>query len=192
MSTASPTPLPLDECRTRASLLLKDLRASDVQRAQGAAERLRALPGFASVPTQQLLREREHVQRRHALACIAHEQGFASWAQLKRAREAALRPVLDTRTFFRGAARSFLNRWFSTYAQARESLRAAPGFLFPYGEQFFVCEPGFVKALGLDPAHPDWERISHDWVQPRDAAARERLEARLVQLGYVAQGGSHV
>jgi hypothetical protein len=63
--------------------------------------------------------------------------------------------------------------------------------LFPYGpRQFVVCESGFVRALGVDPADPDWERIGHDWVRPKDPAARARLEVRLRQLGYgeVAHG----
>ncbi|WP_228531033.1 MULTISPECIES: hypothetical protein [Myxococcaceae] len=184
------TPLPLSECRVRASLLLKALHGPDAARAREAALRLRTLPGFASVPLEQLLQHREDVQRKHALACIAHEQGFASWAQLKAAREAEA-PALDTRTLFRGNLHGFLNRWFSSYEEARASLQAAPGMLFPYGpRQFVVCEPGFVRALGLDPSDPDWERIGHDWARPKDPAARARLEQRLRQLGYgeVAHG----
>jgi len=175
-ATASP-PLPLAECRIRASLLLKALHAGEAQ----AAERLCALPALAHLSAAQLLQGRDSVQRKHALALVAHEQGYASWAALKQAREAA---PLDPRAFFRAGGRGFLNRWFSSYEAARASLREAPGFLFPFGAQFFVCEPGFVRALGVDPADPDWERIGYDWVQPRDAAAHERLRERLVRQGY--------
>ena len=63
-------------------------------------------------------------------------------------------------------------------------LETQGGFLFPYRNQFFICEWGFVVALGLDPADPDWERIGRDWVRPRDEVARDRLEAKLIALGY--------
>ena len=183
-ASPSPTPLPLAECRVRASLLLKALHAPDAERAAQAAARLCTLPAFSHLCAAQLLQGRESVQRKHVLALVAHEQGYGSWAALKAAREAH---VLDTRSFFRAGGRGFLNRWFSSYAEARASLAALPGFLFPYGEQFFVCEPGFVRALGVDPADADWERMGHDWVQPRDPAARERLRRRFVQRGYGVQ-----
>jgi hypothetical protein len=180
MRAASP-PLPLAECRIRASRLLKALHGADAQAALQAATRLCTLPALAHLGAAQLLAGRESVQRKHALALIAHEQGYASWAALKQAHESA--PV-DTRAFFRAGGRGFLNRWFSSYAAARASLAEAPGFLFPFGAQFFVCEPGFVRALGVDPEDPDWARIGHDWVQPRDAAAQERLRERFVRAGY--------
>ncbi len=180
-ASPSPTPLPLAECRVRASLLLKALHAPDAPRAAEAAGRLRTLPALSHLSAQQLLQGRESVQRKHALALVAHEQGYASWAALKAAREAH---VLDTRLFFGAGGRGFLNRWFASYAQARASLAAAPGFLFPYGEQFFVCEAGFVRALGLDPADADWARLGFDWVSPRDAQARARLLGHFARLGY--------
>ena len=180
-ASPTPTPLPLAECRVRASLLLKALHAPDAPRAAEAAARLCTLPALAHLSSAQLLQGRQSVQRKHALALIAHEQGYGSWAALKAAREAH---VLDTRLFFRAGGRGFLNRWFASYAEARASLATLPGFLFPYGEQFFVCEAGFVRALGLDPGDPDWTRLGHDWVCPRDAQARARLLARFTQQGY--------
>jgi hypothetical protein len=81
-----------------------------------------------------------------------------------------------------GAA--YLNRWFARYDEARASLEAEGGYLFPFRSQFFVCEPGFLEARGIDPTHPDWERIGRDWVRPRDEAARDRLERNLVAIGY--------
>jgi hypothetical protein len=180
-ASPSPTPLPLAECRVRASLLLKALHAADAPRALQAAARLCALPALSHLCAQQLLQGRERVQRKHALALVAHEQGYASWAALKAAREAH---VLDTRLFFRAGGRGFLNRWFASYAEARASLATLPGFLFPYGEQFFVCEAGFVRALGLDPEDPDWARLGFDWVCPRDAQARTRLLGHFAKRGY--------
>ena len=75
----------------------------------------------------------------------------------------------------------FVNRWFRTYEEARASLEAEGGYLFPYKSQFFVTESEAIRELGLDPADPDWQKIEWDWARPRDKAAWDRLmEKRLV------------
>ena len=68
-----------------------------------------------------------------------------------------------------------VNRWFTTYEDAVESLKAEGGFLFPYRDHFFVTEVAGVIELGLDPGDPDWERIGRDWVRPQDREAWSRL-----------------
>ena len=73
------------------------------------------------------------------------------------------------------------------YDEARASLEAEGGYLFPFRHQFFICGAGFLEARGIDPSHPDWERIGRDWVRPRDEPARDRLERMLVALGYRGQ-----
>ena len=72
----------------------------------------------------------------------------------------------------------FLNRWFTTYGEARAARDAEGGFLFPYKHHFFVTTPAAIRELGLDPADPDWERIGWDWVHPLDRHAWERLKER--------------
>ena len=71
-----------------------------------------------------------------------------------------------------------VSRWFTSYADARASLDAEGGYLFPYRGQFFVTTSEGVRELGLDPADPDWARIGWDWVRPADPAAWERLRHR--------------
>jgi len=71
-----------------------------------------------------------------------------------------------------------VNRWFSTYEEARASLEAVGGYLFPYGTQFFVTEREGVRELGLDPADPDWVAIGWDWVRPADPEALKRLKEK--------------
>ena len=173
-----------DECRIRASLLLKDLRSDDPTRVVGAAERFRALPYFASDDSEVFLARRDSIQLKHALAVIAHEQGYPTWTDCKRGLETLAILRIDTERFFAAHGCGFLNRWFARYDEARASLETQGGYLFPYRNQFFICEWGFVAALGLDPADPDWERIGRDWVRPRDDVARDRLEAKLIALGY--------
>ncbi|WP_223644283.1 hypothetical protein [Corallococcus sp. EGB] len=187
MGTGSPLPVTLHEYKVRASLLLKDLDSPDTARATRAAERMRALPFFAALPLGEVLARRDGIQRKHGLAVVAREAGHATWTDLKQALEAHV-GQLDTRAFFQKVHSVFLNRWFSTYEAAARSLESQGGFLFPFRTQCFVCEADFLQALGIDATDPDWERMGRDWVRPRDAAAKERLEKQLIALGY---GGRH-
>ena len=72
----------------------------------------------------------------------------------------------------------FLNRWFPNYEEARGSLEGEGGFLLPYRRHFYVCEAEAIRALGLDPADPDWELIGRDCARPADAQAYLRLRGR--------------
>jgi hypothetical protein len=185
MGTASPpVALPLRECKVRASLLLKELCGADAARARRAAERLRTLPAFASLSPEEVVARGESVRHKHALAVIAREQGFPSWEALKAVRDEETPPRLSIEAFFTRASSGFLNRWFSTYDEALAAQRTSGGFLFPFRKQFFLCEEDFVRALGVDPSDPDWERMGRNWVAPQDTAARERLERKLITLGY--------
>jgi hypothetical protein len=176
--------LTLDECKIQASLLLKDLRGEDVPRARRAAERFQVLPFLRTHEPEAILGRRSSIRLKHALAVVAAELGYATWADCKRRLETPPNQRLDTETFFARMASAYLNRWFARYDEARASLEAEGGYLFPFRRQFFICEAGFLKAREIDPAHPDWERIGRDWVRPHDEAARDRLERTLVAMGY--------
>lgn len=76
----------------------------------------------------------------------------------------------------------FLNRWFSSYEAARRSLESEGGFLLPYEKHFFVCEPDVIKAMGLEPDDPDWEKIGRDCVSPTDRDAYQRLFDKRVRV----------
>ena len=43
-----------------------------------------------------------------------------------------------------------LNRWFTTYEDARASLESEGGYLLPYKHQFFVTLSEGIRELGLD------------------------------------------
>jgi hypothetical protein len=176
--------LTLSECRIRASLLLKDLRCDDSSRALRAAERFQVLPSFASTDPDGIVAQRDSVRLKHALAVIAAELGYATWTDCKRRFEVPAAQRLDTDKFFGARSCGFLNRWFARYDEARASLAAQGGYLLPYRHQFFICEWGFLETMGIDPNDPDWERIGRDWVRPHDPAARDRLERKLIALGY--------
>ena|SRR6266851_9675967 len=72
----------------------------------------------------------------------------------------------------------FLNRWYSSYADARKDRENHGAFLLPYKSHFFVWEADVIRALGLDPDDPDWEKIGWDAAQPTDLEVRERLRQK--------------
>jgi hypothetical protein len=121
---------------------------------------------------------RDRIRLKHALAVVALEHGDESWAALKASEDqeaARMRGSEDVEMYERSV---MLNRWFTTYDEARASLDGLGGFLFPYRQQFYVCESEGVRELGLDPNDPDWDRIGRDWVKPADREAWLRLRDR--------------
>lgn len=177
------------EAKIRAGILHKQLQSTDPVVARAAAQRFCRLSSLSTKGADTLIADPELVRHAHALTVIAIEEGYESWnALLAWAREADARtpvgPSVDTERYFLRKMSPFWNRWFTTYAEARESLEQVGGYLFPFRDQFFVCEAGFIDALGADPADQDWARIGFDWVEPADPAAYERLTRRLVELGF--------
>jgi len=183
MGTDSAAPVSLQECKVRASLLLKALGSPDASRAASAAERLRVLPGFAGLSLGEVLARKGMVRRKHALAVIAREQGHVSWVALKEAREGTPGPHhVDFERLLARVGGAYLNRWFTSYPEAAASLREVGGFLFPFRGQFFICEASLLQSLGMDPQDADWGRMGRDWMAPRDGDAQGRLAQKLARL----------
>lgn len=82
----------------------------------------------------------------------------------------------DTEWLFPRRAAAFLNLWYRTYDEAKDALVEHPDrFLFPYRNQFVVCEGSLLEHLGVDTNDPDWALLGHDWHCPPDLQARQRL-----------------
>ena len=170
MRAEPPQQPPPSEYRIRAKRLLKQLKqTSSGEIAEKAAARFQRLESFSGITVNRILENRKDAKLKHALAVVALEEGYDSWRELKVFAEATgpemYVPRMDT----------FLNRWFVRYGDARASLEAGGGFLLPYQRQFFICEDGAIKMLGLDPNDPDWNLIGRDWVKPGDREAWLRL-----------------
>lgn len=150
----------IDSLKRDAARLLKQARASD----EAALER------FASLRSPP-----ETLQLKHALAVVADEAGFDSWAELKQTQTG-----LDFSEFFaRPSFRDSLNPWFNNYEEAREFQAANGGVLLPYRHHFFVSSLAMLERLGFEADHPDWHNIGHDFVRPASEAAHARIKASL-------------
>jgi hypothetical protein len=69
----------------------------------------------------------------------------------------------------------YLNLWFADYETARRAREVEGGFLLPYEHHFFICPPGAIRSIGLDPDDPDWEKVGWDCARPKDPEACRRL-----------------
>jgi hypothetical protein len=171
--------LPLEEYKNRASILLKHLRSDDAAKVSEAAKRFQILPFLAEESP-------ERIKLKHALTVLAMENGFDTWADLKRNVE-----YNDKRNAFMN--RNFtalcpkrcwgvLSNWEVRYEDALEDLQERGGYLLPYKQQFFVCQEAYIERLGLDPDDIDWELIGWNWVKPANIEAWERLNEKLEAL----------
>lgn len=157
----------LDDLRRQARRLLRAARLGEAE----ALARLARLRGFSGYATERI---GDHAQLKHALAAVAEEAGFPSWPAAKAALE-----IRDLGLpMWEHSLAPLLNRWFARYEEARANREQEGGYLLPYQNQFFVCESEGVRLLGLPPEDPDWQRIGHDWVQPKDLAALARLREK--------------
>lgn len=147
------------ECKIQASILLKSLYSDDCEKSRQAAKRFQRLSEFKKFSLDEIIKT--DIKRKTALAIVAIEKGFSSWAELK-----------CQLPFVHGG---FLNHWFVGYQQAKAHLKSYGGFLLPYKKQFFICESEYINNLGFSSEDPDWQLIGYDWVNPDNQEAWIRL-----------------
>jgi hypothetical protein len=172
------------EYKIKASILLKQLRSSDPEKAVNAALRFQRLPHLTRLSPQEIVQRKDGIRLKHALTVIAIENDQPSWPDLKHhierqeKRETIKRNRTETLLHPRRCW-GFLNEWYARYEAARARLEQAGGYLLPYKSHFFICTREYIEVLGLDPDDRDWEAIGWDWVNPADRDAWERLTSRL-------------
>jgi hypothetical protein len=172
----------LEEYKTQASLLLKHLNADDPQIALESAARFQKLPHLQDATAQALVKS-DQIKLKHALAVIALEHNFGSWAAFKHHLERKEQLVQRRQSYYTrlypARCAGYMLEWHADYDVASLELGGNGGYLFPYKNQFFICQAEYIERLGLDPDDPDWERIAYNWVHPADQAAWQRLDDKL-------------
>jgi hypothetical protein len=169
------------ESRVRAEVL-----HHGVQRLEpNALLRLRALPELRKAEPAALRAAASTIRRKHCLAVVANELGFASWEHARRVLDGDVSEVDFGKLLYGDTLGARLNHWFAHYEEARAFLDASASsspqlYLLAYKRHFFIVERYYVEALGLDPDDPDWRAIGWDWTRPRSADARRRLYAKVL------------
>lgn len=145
---------PIEELKIRARLLCNALDRSE-SAALERATRMARLRRWASPQTWTLSL---------CLNIVSAETGFEQWDHARRVLSGEARIGDDMGTlWYDESCASMMNRWFSSYADARASLQQTSGcFLLPYGRQFIVADSPFIEALGLSPSSPHWKTIGSD------------------------------
>ncbi|UJR85239.1 hypothetical protein [Sandaracinus amylolyticus] len=165
---------PIDDLKHRARLLHRAAQAKDPT----ALARLRALATLRDLDDETLART---VRRAHALAVIAEELGFRSWAHVV----AVIRGDDDERDrgtwLYPRECGGHFNVWSASYDEARTIRAEHGGFLLPYRHHFVIVDEAYIETAGLDPKREEWTRIGRDWVQPGDREAYGRLVIELVR-----------
>ena len=154
------------EGKIQASILLKSLYSQNVALSQKAAQRFQRLTEFKNLSSAEIIRA--NIKRKHALAVIATEKGFNSWADLK-----------CQLPFIRGG---FLNHWFANYDEAKSYQQTKGGYLLPFKTQFFICDADYIDNLGFDSKDPDWQLIGFDWIEPDNKSAKQRLYRKWMEI----------
>ena len=73
---------------------------------------------------------------------------------------------------------AILNRWFTTYEEARASLESEGGYLLPFRNQFFVTTSEGIRKLGPTPKTPIGRVLGGTGCDPSDKTAWERLNEK--------------
>ncbi len=158
----------LYEGKIKASLLLKNLRSSEQETALTAANRFLILPQFSTLEATDIVSQSKAIQLKHALAVIALENGNEDWTSYKR-------KITEEDCLYPQTWSSHFNTWYARYDEAKEHLTKTGGYLLRYRRHYFICEIGYIQALGLSEFEEEWERIGYDWVQPADKESWNRI-----------------
>lgn len=162
----------IEALKARARVLHTRLKASDA----AATARARTLPELRDVTDDAMPTT---AKRRHCLAIVARELGFAGWPHAVTVLGGGNADDFGTLLYPDGAAAHW-NIWSASYDEAKTIRDEHGGYLLAYKRHFFIVDRHFIETIGLDPDDPDWEKIGRDWARPKDPAARGRLYARLL------------
>lgn len=108
-----------------------------------------------------------------ALETVAKLAGFANWRELKENDD-------ENQILARHLGSSVWNVWYASYEEALRDLNQREGrFLLPYQKQFFICDIHYINRLNIDVDDADLKLVGNNWVEPKDAAAWERLRGKM-------------
>jgi len=158
----------LEELKIQASILLKNLRSDDSEKAQKAAERFLDLPFPKFSDVDEVIKNRSSIRLKHALTVIALENVYGNWELLKN-------KVIMEDCLFHNAPASFLNVWFNNYEEAKQYQKDNGGYLLQYRKDYAISRKEYIEAIGLGNMEEEWLAIGFDWAKPASKAAWDKL-----------------
>ena len=105
---------------------------------------------------------------KEAFSLIAKTAGYSSWKEMKETYVMA--DILNPPRWS-----AIWKTWFSSKNEAVKHLNTNENYLIPYRDQFFICGVDYLNALGISVDDPDLLLVGHDWSEPRDKEAWNRL-----------------
>lgn len=155
-------PVRLNELKTQASFLLKDLHQADTS--HKAINRFLSISDFSGKTKNWLIDHKDVVQLKHAYKVIAHENKFDTWADLKHF-------VVENDCLYRSSYVAYIHHWFTDYQQAETYLEKYGGYLLIFWKDFVVCGKEYINGIGLGNYEDQWKKIGHNWVKPAENKA---------------------
>jgi hypothetical protein len=161
-------PVRLNELKTQAAFLLKDLRSKPGVSHKSANHFLQ-LSDFSDKTENWLIENADAVQLKHAYRVIAHENNFKDWAGLKHF-------VIENDCLYRASGVAYIHRWFTDYQQAEIYFKKHGGYLLSFWNDFVVCGKEYISCLGLGDYPDRWAAIGYNWVKPAENKSFEFLK----------------
>ncbi|HXS35697.1 MAG TPA: hypothetical protein VN721_03290 [Flavipsychrobacter sp.] len=158
----------LEELKIQASILLKNLRSDDGEKARKAAERFLDLPFPKFSNADEVIENRSSIRLKHALTIIALENVYGNWELLKN-------KVIMEDCLFHNAPSSFLNVWFNNYEDAKHYQKDNGGYLLQYRKDYVISQKEYIEAIDLGEMEEEWSAIGYDWANPDSKTAWDKL-----------------
>ncbi|MEZ5016223.1 MAG: hypothetical protein R2800_04170 [Flavipsychrobacter sp.] len=154
----------LQELKIKASLLRKQLRSPEQQHQEKAAKRFLQLPFHQYSILEDVLKDVDFYQLKHAYWVLAIENNHETWQQYRDT-------IIKEDCMYIGNSSAFLNVWYANYEEAKQHQNAQGGYLLQYRKDYFICTEELIKELDLALFKKEWEEIGYDWAQPKSKAA---------------------
>lgn len=150
----------LSEYKTRASILIKQLKGTNAEQQLKAANRFLQLPFLKHSSANAVVSDIDFFRLKHAYAVIAIENGCDNWNTLRE------NTIIEDCMYTTGCG-VYLNVWFNNYEEASAYRNENGGYLLRYRKDYFVAEQTVIAVLGLDHLEQEWAAIGYDWVKPK-------------------------
>lgn len=106
---------------------------------------------------------------------VPHPHSFENKMMQKRGHSKVPMKMITTDQVWCPRMDVLLNKWFTSYEEAKDELRNHGGFLLPFKPYFYITTEVGIAELGLNPQDPRWSLMGNDWVCPDHFESRASL-----------------